>query len=139
MPQIAGGCLCGKVRYSASAEPAFTGVCHCHDCQKFSGSAFATVIAIPKDALSVQGKLSSFSKLGDSGAAIERRFCPECGSSLLDEAVALPGMVMITVGTLDDPSWVKPAMQIYCDSAQPWVQLGGGLHSFPKMPMPGGS
>jgi hypothetical protein len=134
MPEIVGGCLCGKVRYSANVDPIFTGICNCRDCQKFSGSAFAVVVAVPKAALSVQGKLSAFSKTGDSGKPIERRFCPECGSSIVDEAVALPDVVMISAGTLDDPSWVKPAMQIYCDSAQPWVQLGGGLHSFPKMP-----
>jgi hypothetical protein len=29
---------------------------------------------------------------------------------------------------------VKPAMQIYCDSAQPWVHLGGEMQQFPKMP-----
>ncbi len=41
---------------------------------------------------------------------------------------------MLNVGTLDDPGWVKPGMQIYCDSAQPWVQLGGDMQRFPKMP-----
>jgi hypothetical protein len=41
---------------------------------------------------------------------------------------------MVQVGTLDDPSWVKPAMQIYCDSAQPWVQLSGEMQRFAKMP-----
>jgi hypothetical protein len=137
MPQITGGCLCGKVRYSANAEPAFVGVCHCTDCQKFTGSAFSVVVALPKDALSVQGNASTFSKPGDSGQQMQRRFCPECGSPVVEEAAMMPGMVMIGVGTLDDPSWVKPAMQIYCDSAQPWVELGGGLKSFPKMPMPG--
>jgi hypothetical protein len=137
MPQITGGCLCGKIRYSANVEPAFTGVCHCGDCQKFTGSAFAVVVAVPKAALSVQGELSTFSKPGDSGKPIERRFCPECGSAITDEAAVMPDIVMISAGTLDDPSWVKPVMQIYCDSAQPWVQLGGGLQSFPKMPMPG--
>jgi hypothetical protein len=137
MPQITGGCLCGKVRYSANVEPAFTGVCHCADCQKFTGSAFAVVVAVPKAALSVEGKVSTFSKPGDSGKSIERRFCPECGSSVTDEAAVMPDIVMISAGTLDDASWVKPAMQIYCDSAQPWVQLGGELQSFPKMPMPG--
>jgi hypothetical protein len=45
MAHIEGGCLCGRVRYSAEAEPTFAGVCHCTDCQKFSGSAFATVLA----------------------------------------------------------------------------------------------
>ena len=44
---------------------------------------------------------------------------------------------MIRAGTLDDTSWLKPTMEIYCDSAQPWVQLGGGMQRFPKMPGPG--
>jgi hypothetical protein len=137
MPQIVGGCLCGKVRYSANVEPAFIGVCHCRDCQKFTGSAFATVVAVPKDSLSIQGRLTTYSKPGDTGQALERRFCPECGSGIVDEAAVMPGVVMINVGTLDDSSWVKPAMQIYCDSAQSWVHLGGEMQRFPKMPMPG--
>ena len=60
MPQITGGCLCGKVRYTADAEPVFAGVCHCRNCQKESGSAFAIVIGIPQTALSVQGDLKTF-------------------------------------------------------------------------------
>src|SRR6185437_1092461 len=134
MPQITGGCLCGKVRYSADVEPAFTGVCHCRNCQKESGSAFTIVIGIPQPALSVQGDLKTFEDKGDSGKAMLRRFCPNCGSTVMDEAEAMPGVIMVQVGTLDDPSWVKPAMQIYCDSAQPWVQLGGEMQHFAKMP-----
>ena len=134
MAQIAGGCLCGKVRYSASGDPAFAGVCHCTDCQKFTGSAFAAVVGVPKAALTVQGELATYSKTGDTGKSTYRRFCPQCGSSVMDEADALPDIVMVGVGTLDDASWVKPAMQIYCDSAQPWVNLGSEMHAFPKMP-----
>jgi hypothetical protein len=134
MPQIAGGCLCGKVRYSASGDPAFVGLCHCTDCQKFTGSAFAAVVGVPKAALTVQGELATYSKAGDTGKSTYRRFCPQCGSSVLDEGEALPDIVMVGAGTLDDASWVKPGMQIYCDSAQPWVHLGGNMQSFPKMP-----
>ena len=75
-----------------------------------------------------------YSKTGDTGKSIYRRFCPQCGSSVMDEADALPDIVMVGVGTLDDASWVKPGMQIYCDSAQPWVHLGGNIQSFAKMP-----
>jgi hypothetical protein len=46
----------------------------------------------------------------------------------------MPRMVMINVGSLEYPTWVKLGMQMYCDSARSWVQLGGGLHYFPKMP-----
>ena len=135
--KIEGGCLCGKVRYSAEAEPAFVGVCHCKNCQKVSGTAFASVVGLPKPALSVTGGLKTYDDQGDSGKAMWRRFCPECGSSVIDEAEAMPGVVMVLTGTLDDASWVKPAMEIYCESAQPWVNLGGERHRFPKMPMRG--
>ena len=134
MPSIKGSCLCGKVRCSADAEPAFVGRCHCHDCQKFTGSAFSTVIGLPKASVTVTGTLKGFTKLGDSGKPIERRFCPDCGASILDECEVMPGIVMIAAGTLDDPSWLKPAAQIYCASAQPWVELGGQMERFERAP-----
>jgi len=134
MASITGGCLCGKVRYSTDVDPVFTGVCHCRNCQKASGSAFAIVVAVPQPALTVQGELKTYEDKGDSGQPMYRRFCPECGSTVLDEAGAMPGVLMIQAGTLDDPELVKPAMQIYCDSAQPWVSLGGDWQRFAKMP-----
>lgn len=132
--KISGGCLCGQVRYAAEAEPALIAVCHCHNCQKQAGSAFSVVVAIPKPAFSIQGTLKTYADRGDSGKAVTRRFCPECGSPILSEAEALPDLTIIKAGTLDDPSWVKPTMEIFCDSAQPWVQLGGDRTRFPRMP-----
>jgi len=69
--------------------------CHCRDCQKFTGSAFAAVIGLPKSAVTVTGALKGFTKRGDSGKPTERLFCPECGASVMDEAEAAPGLVMI--------------------------------------------
>lgn len=133
MARIAGGCLCGKVRYSTDAAPAFVSVCHCRDCQKFSGSAFTVVIGVAKEALTIEGETAAYAKPGDSGKTITRQFCPECGSSILDEVEVAPGLVMIGAGTLDDASWVKPTTQIYCDSAQPWVHLSG-VQSYARAP-----
>ena len=93
--KIEGGCLCGKVRYSADAEPAFVGVCHCKNCQKGTGTAFAIVVAVQKPALNVQGTLQTFTDRGDSGKTTYRRFCPECGSALFDEAEVMPDVAMI--------------------------------------------
>jgi hypothetical protein len=134
--KIEGGCLCGKVRYSGEAEPAFVGVCHCRNCQKASGTAFSVAVAVPTPALSIQGTLKTFEDRGHSGKRLYRRFCPECGSSVTDEAEAMPNVTMILAGTLDDSSWVKPTIEIYRDSAQPWVQLSGDRPRFPKMPPP---
>jgi hypothetical protein len=136
--KLEGGCLCGKVRYSAEAEPIFAGVCHCTTCQKASGSAFNTVVAVPKPAVSLTGTISTYEGRGDTGNVTYRRFCPDCASPVAMEAAVMADVVMIPVGTLDDPGVIKPAMQIFCDSAQPWALLEGEIQRFPKMPMPGG-
>jgi Glutathione-dependent formaldehyde-activating enzyme len=60
--KIEGGCLCGKVRYSADVEPTFVGVCHCKNCQKGTGTAFSVVVALPTPALSVQGTLRTYTR-----------------------------------------------------------------------------
>ena len=137
MPDIAGSCRCGKVRYQAAAEPIFTGICHCKSCQKASGAPFAAVVAVPEPSLTLTGTTKQFDATGDSGQPVHRRFCPECGSSIAISADIMPGVVMLSAGTLDRTDWLKPTMQIYCDSAQPWVDLGGDMARFPKMPMPG--
>ena len=134
MPGISGGCLCGTIRFTANTEPAFVGVCHCRSCQRNSGSAFAVVLGFPAAAVSMQGKLKTYTDTGDSGKSLYRRFCPECGSSISSEVEVMPGMILLKAGALDDPSAVKPGVQLYCDSAQPWVSLGGEMKTFAKMP-----
>ena len=133
--EIQGGCLCGAVRYSAQAEPAFVIVCHCRDCQKFTGSAFATLVAVPKNALSFEGEPKTFTATADSGRPIGRQFCPDCGSSLCEISASRPDLLILNAGTLDDPTNVTPPVrEIYCDRAFPWVKLDGNLQRFPKMP-----
>ena len=134
MANISGGCSCGKVRFSADADPAFVAVCHCRACQKASGSAFAVIVALPASALSVNGEVTTYDSIGGSGKGKHYRFCPNSGSPVTSNVDMFPDLMMIRAGALDDPSWVKPAMEIQCDEKQPWVALGGELKSFPKMP-----
>jgi hypothetical protein len=118
----------------AEAEPIFVGVCHCKDCQKQAGTAFSVVVAVPATTLSVEGELKTYEGRGDSGQPVWRRFCPGCGSPIVSEGAALPGMIIIKAGTLDDTSWLQPTMEVYCDSKQPWISLAGDQQRFPKMP-----
>jgi hypothetical protein len=134
MANLAGGCLCGRVRYTLSGEPAFSGLCHCRNCQRYTGSAFEAVIAFPSSSVSLQGELKTYNDTGDSGQQVRRRFCPNCGSGVIAEADVLPGVTIVLAGTLDDPASYAPAMEIYCSSAQPWVHTGGERARFPKMP-----
>jgi len=91
-----GGCLCGAVRYAAEADPTSATVCHCRDCQKFTGSAFAALVRVAKEALTIEVTLKTFSSIGGSGNPILRHFCPECGSSIAEEPGTLPGIIVLT-------------------------------------------
>jgi hypothetical protein len=62
MPELKGGCLCGAVRYWTTVEPLTSTVCHCRDCQRFTGSAFAAVAYIPKEALKIEGAIRTFTR-----------------------------------------------------------------------------
>ena len=74
--EINGGCLCGAVRYTADGDPTNATVCHCKDCQKFTGSVFATLVRVDKEGMNIEGALKTFSSIGGSGNPILRHFCP---------------------------------------------------------------
>ena len=134
MAKITGGCLCGTVRYTAEADPTSATVCHCRDCQKFTGSAFAALVLVPKEALTLEGKLKTFSSIGGSGNPILRHFCPECGSSVAEEPGTRPGVVVLSVGTFDDPAIAKPGREIFRDDALSWLHVDGDIPRFAKRP-----
>ncbi len=133
MREMIGGCLCGQVRYSANADPAFVGVCHCEHCQKQTGTAFAVFVGIPKSAISIRGQLKTYHDKGDSGQAVERTFCPECGSPVRLDAAVLRNSTFIYAGTLDDTSWLDPKVHVYCESKQQWTHIPEASQKFAKM------
>ena len=134
MAHIEGRCLCGQVHYSGEAEPAFQAVCHCKNCQRQAGSAYSVIVGVPKGALTVTGALKTFHDKGDSGGAVDRLFCPDCGSPVFSEAPANPALVFIKAGTLDDPSWVTPQIHIWTESAMPCTAIPEGVPAFGKNP-----
>lgn len=133
--KLTGGCFCGAVRYECDAEPIFTGNCHCRDCQKAGGGAFAPAIAVPAAALKVSGSVKSYDSKADNGNTVSRGFCTNCGGRITAKSSGMPDLAIILAGTLDDPSLFKPQMDVYTSSAQPWDHMDQALPKFPKLPM----
>ena len=129
-----GGCLCGSVRFSCTAEPEFTSYCHCSDCQRSGGSPFSVNLMVSTESFSVQGESQAYTVLGGSGKEVHRHFCPNCGSGIYLETEAVPGYVFLKAGVLDDAGWVKPQMHIFTVEKQPWVSLADSLPQYERMP-----
>jgi hypothetical protein len=84
----------------------------------------------PSDAVSVSGELTTFAHLGGSTQTVRRRFCPTCGSGVVNDLDAIPGAIIVLAGTLEDASVFNPKVEVFCLTAQPWVQLDGDRQRF---------
>ena len=116
-----GGCHCGAVRYVCSEEPTTVVNCHCGDCQQIAGSAFITGVLVAEGSVTVNGELKSYKVKADSGNGVTRNFCPICGTRIMVELEG--GVVGVSYTTLDDSSWLEPAIEFYTSKAQPWINL----------------
>ena len=130
-----GGCACGAIQYECNAEPVRMGQCHCRDCQRSSGGSFVAAVVVPMEALKlVKGSPRYFDTASDRGGFIHRGFCAECGSPVLAKFDSAPHLIGIRAGSLDDPSWFKPAYDIWTSEAQPWDCMNPALPKFEKYP-----
>ncbi len=118
---ITGGCLCKAVRYSFAAEPAWARTCWCRVCQYQGGGNGTVNAAFPRESLTAQGELSVREMTADSGNTMKRHFCPKCGTPVFVESSGRPTTITVRVGTLDDPSAVKPTSPIWTRAAPPWA------------------
>lgn len=130
MGKLDGHCLCGAITYTCTMEePVLTGICHCTDCQRQSGTAFSAIVGVPRAALQISGDTPKvFDTTGeDRGAITHRHFCGNCGSPIMSVIDEMPDMAFIKAGTLTDASWLEPQMEVWTHSSQPWA-LGTDRH-----------
>lgn len=120
---VSGGCLCGAIRFEASAEPALQILCHCTDCQTVSGAAAYAAYVVPLDTLRVtQGEPAHYEVTADSGRTNARHFCPACGTRVWAVLAEL-GMASVNGLALDDRSHFQPTANHRPDSAPNWCAL----------------
>ena len=126
-----GGCACGDVRYQMTAKPMFVHCCHCRDCQRLSGSAFAInalVEATNVDLL--QGKTETIKVPTPSGMGQLVVRCTNCKTAVWSHyGLAKEKICFIRAGTLGDPDQIEPDIHIFTRSKLPWIKLPDDKHA----------
>jgi hypothetical protein len=128
--RMSGGCLCGAIRYDCEAGPIFAGNCHCKDCQRTSGGPYTPAMLFRASDVRITGVPRYYRSHGDSGRRVERGFCSTCGSQIFAKLEALPDVIGVKAGTLDDGALFRPAVDFYVASAQPWDRMDLALPKF---------
>ena len=135
---LTGRCQCGAVRYEIAAAPTTVYACHCRDCQRQTGAAFALSMIVPRAALAIAaGTPREWVRPGAhaaSGTPTGCFFCGDCGARLYNLPSRYADLAVVKPGTLDDTSWLVPVGHIWTERAQPSSHIPADMINFPLAP-----
>jgi catechol 2,3-dioxygenase-like lactoylglutathione lyase family enzyme len=123
---VAGGCLCGAVRFRIELPTSFCAHCHCSICRRNHGAAFVTWFGIDRDRLEITAGADALRRHRSSPHG-ERSFCGRCGSSLFCSSEHHPDQIDGVLANLDGPIDRAPAAHLYFDSRAAWTDVRDDL------------
>ena len=129
--QLEGACSCGAMRYRLAGAPMFVHCCHCRDCQRQTGSAFAINALIETDRIEmISGQPAPIAVPTDSGRPHDIHRCPACQTAMWSDYGRRLVLRFVRVGTLDEPAALPPDVHIYTRSKLSWVELPKAVPAF---------
>jgi hypothetical protein len=130
--RIDGQCHCGAVAFVAEVDPDKASVCHCTDCQCFSGAPFrASVPVKAEDFRITSGIPKIYVKTADSGARRAQGFCENCGAPIFASDAESPKVFNLRLGVVRQRAGIVPRRQIWRHSALAWALEVEDLPSSP--------
>jgi hypothetical protein len=127
---LTGRCLCGAVRYEVDGDIGPIAFCHCVECRRASGSAFAANANVDTREhrfTSGAGAIVEY----ESSAGKFRAFCSRCGSPLYSRTAAEPETLRIRLGTLDQDPGGRPRLHVWTSEKAAWFDI---LDDVPQIP-----
>lgn len=99
-------------------------MCHCFECQRRTGSVFASNARFRREQITrFGGTATEYKRSSDSGNGLTFRFCPVCGSTVYWEGESFPGLVAVAIGAFGDPAFPPPGFSVYERARHHWVPL----------------
>ena len=130
---IHGHCECGRIQFEADGPIEDFSHCHCSQCRRLHGAAFATFAGVLRDRFHYVSGESDL-KVYASSAHNDRFFCAECGSTILVEAKQEPEMLYISMSMIDGNPVRPEGYHAYVGSKAPWHEITDGLKQFDTDP-----
>ena len=116
--RVEGGCLCGEVRWAATAEPLNSTICHCEYCRRACGAQSVAWLTFPGESFSfIKGEAAVYR----SSPPVRRTFCGRCGTSLAYEHDDR-AEIDVTTGSADDPGAFPSTYHHLVEEKIPWVK-----------------
>lgn len=124
-----GSCLCGAIAYAVDGEIGDPVLCHCSDCRKATGSAYAANAPVAAAGFRLLRGTQSLREYESSPGKL-RAFCCGCGTPLYVRWPDDPTLLRLRLGTLDTPLGKKPVAHIFASSRADWDVISDGLPQY---------
>ena len=131
---LTGRCLCGACSYEIEGDPIVVAHCYCRDCQRLSGAGHTTGAMFSEDGIILMVEPASFSLTSEGGNTVTRLFCGACGSPLFGKNTGMPGVMTVTLGTLDTPDPLMPQVAIFARTRRRWDLLDPTVATYDAQP-----
>jgi len=119
---ITGRCECGRVQFEVDGPIEDFGHCHCSQCRRMHGAAYATFAGVARKGfryLSGESDVSIYA----SSETYERVFCPVCGSNILVAPTREPDALYLCMGAINGNPPHPAGYHIYVSSKAPWHEI----------------
>ncbi|MFG3595928.1 GFA family protein [Bradyrhizobium sp. RDI18] len=126
---IRGSCLCGAVRFEVDKVRSITH-CHCANCRKLTGAAFATYAHVEVDKFRFSAGEDMTVRYESEPGSFRYR-CKICGCLTPGKASYLE-TVSIPAGLFDDDPNVRPRLHVFTSSRAPWWTIQDDLPQYEK-------
>ena len=126
---IRGSCLCGAVRFEVDKVRSITH-CHCVNCRKLTGAAFATYAHVEVDKFRFSAG-EDMTVRHESAPGSFRHRCKICGCLTPGKASYLE-TVSIPAGLFDDDPEARPRLHVFASSRAPWWTIQDDLPQHEK-------
>ena len=123
---LEGGCLCGGVRFRVTGKLGPAGYCHCKQCQRASGSAFAANAPVRTKYFTLRSGAELVTEY-ESSPGKYRAFCGRCGSPIYSRRDSEPELRRLRLGTLDSDPERRPLVHVWVGSKAPWHEITDSL------------
>jgi hypothetical protein len=127
---ITGSCLCGGVRLRITGKLGPAGFCHCSQCRKANGSAFASNAPVRAKYVEVDAERADLVREYESSPGKFRAFCSRCGSPLYSRRDSEPELRRLRLGLLDGDPGRRPSGHVWVGSKAPWYEITDALPRF---------
>jgi hypothetical protein len=122
---IKGSCLCQSVQYSITGNDKGAVLCHCNNCQKTTGSAFANNYRYTRAQITITSGKDTIKAYEDSntlsGNVLTRWFCSNCGSPIYLVNEKFKGLIILYTGALDGTTQhTKPSAELFAKNRRHW-------------------